>query len=481
MNDNPWDMPNPLNPNPAPRPEMNNNPLDANPAETTPLEEIVEEVQTISVAPAGSASDPMARPMEQAPVVVPTEPKKKKKTGLIIGIIIAAVVAIGCGVAAAILLLGRDNDPVAKAMDKLMAGDIPPYVAVDGKITVDSDDKDSPINSFEIDLKTDASTTSPLNKTNASMTFNFTTGDKVNFAVDEVYAANGDLYLKLDNVTGALEDLTNAMQNAQVNESTEGLEAEELLLSEPTDDGMIQEEDVELIEEAPETTDLLSNSLLGSMGIIETLDGEWIKISVDDIKSMTEEAQTDEGATCLFDIVNNANGYKNSLAEAYSKNQFISSTTENVTLASKSGQPVRRVVFDEEKAKGFENAMQNTALVKDLKSCASENLPVDTESLDEVSEMPDLYVEVDGDDNFSRLYFSMPIENSTCDDEYECDSENMVSEKLNLTVDLSFSYPSTIDVAEPTEYRDLMEIVQTIMTSLFMTPEMQVNDVTVVE
>ena len=87
MNENPGETPNPLNPNPEENPGASDIALDANPSE--PIESVntvqPEQVDPLMQATDGitdqPSSDPMSRPMKQAPTAEPATPPKKKKTG----------------------------------------------------------------------------------------------------------------------------------------------------------------------------------------------------------------------------------------------------------------------------------------------------------------------------------------------------------------------------------------------------------------
>ena len=73
----------------------------------------------------GGTPSPLNPTPEQAPSSnqATPEPIKKKKTGLIVGIIIGAVALIGGAVAAVLLLPGLLNqNPVATAMQRIMSG-----------------------------------------------------------------------------------------------------------------------------------------------------------------------------------------------------------------------------------------------------------------------------------------------------------------------------------------------------------------------
>ena len=97
MNENPGEMPNPLNPNPAPTPEPT-----PNTGENVAMQQQIinsQESYSTSVNDTAATTSPVVnnpseRPMEQASPAAASE--KKKKTGLIIGIIIdTGLVIIG--------------------------------------------------------------------------------------------------------------------------------------------------------------------------------------------------------------------------------------------------------------------------------------------------------------------------------------------------------------------------------------------------
>lgn len=483
MNENPEGTANPLSQNPGVGPGVNSSPLDANPADAQPLEQIVQDVQATSAANAANTSanvtqNPMARPMEQAPVISEEKPKKKK-TGLIIGIIIAAVVLIG-GIAAAIVVMNLNRgDVVAKAMEKIITGNAPSNVAIDGTFTLTPNDEESPITNLTITLDSEGATNSLLNNSVAKITANFTTGDEVSFEFDEIYAANGELFLKLDGVTGAIEDYTAALQNTMPDDPA---------LLDTTIEGTTEDVTIDTTEVAPEVApetapeavtedaalldEPVSDESMGAFGflgeymsILETVDGEWLRISLDDLNSLTgaenPEEQSSTDTTCLVNFVSNIQNYGNSLAETYSKNPFIASTTEGVTIASKSGEPVYKVTINSEKLDAFMNEFKNSNLISDLMGCMGyEGATVNIDNVvADLSNLPDFYVEVDKDFNFTRLYFVSDLKDSD----------------LTLTTDLGFTYPTNINVAEPEEYRNLSDVIQEIFTTMYVAPGSEVT------
>ena len=66
-----------------------------------------------------------------------------------------------------------------------------------------------------------------------------------------------------------------------------------------------------------------------------------------------------------------------------------------------------------------------------------------------LEDLPEIYVEVDGDNNFTRLYTNLKIDSG------------------KLTIDLNFSYPTNINVTEPLEYQNFSEVIQDVSTSVY--------------
>ena len=473
MNENPGETPNPLNPNPEENPGASDIALDANPSE--PIESVntvqPEQVDPLMQATDGitdqPSSDPMSRPMEKAPVAEPVTPPKKKKTGLIIGIVAAVLVAVGCGVVAAIMLMGQ-GDPVSKAVLKLAEGKAPTNVAVNGTIDVTPTDKDSVLTNLKIDLKSDATTNSMINHTTANITASLDQMGKIEIEAEEVYAESGDLYIKIDGLADAINNLSaGTQQNYMVTDCISDEDAATNCLSEEM---MV---DTTTEESGLDMFDAFS-------GIVEIIDGEWLRVSVDQLKAVTDSMDSNNSLSCLTDVAQEAKNSSNSIAELYRKYPFIGSTTEGVTVASKNS-PVYRVMFDREKFTSYSDALKDSTIVKKAISClGDDNVTINESAVDELDKLPNIYVEVDKDNNFSRVYFETALKSTSnaiceCDDYKECDceDENDTEETVvaNMKVDLGLTYPSSINVAEPTEYQDFVTVLQQIMMSSYGTTD----------
>ena len=443
MNENPGETPNPLNPTPIA------SPTPAQPAEPVP---------TLSQAPATPAN-PMDRPMEQAAPIEIT-PTKKKKTGLIAGIIaVVAVLLIG-GVAAALVLILNQPDPVTAAMNKIMSGNAPANVAIDGNINIAINDEFSPISNVNIDLKSSGITSSMINDSKATVKTKIRNVGEFEVEFDEVYAGNGDLYFKIDGATSALEDsgiLYLLNSSNQVDCSGGRVDC----LNEEASTNCIGgvgtnclSEDEYILDGGQSVLDEETITYFASLlNMVEVIDGEWLKISVDQLNMVSDRVVADSDISCITNLVSEVNTNSNSAAELYRKNPFVSSTNENVTLNSKN-YPVYKVSVDSEKFANYVNSIQNADLSSNLYSCLGweNNVQIGADDVAEiVNTMPTVYAEVDDDNNFSRLYLV----------------SNLNDGEGTMTIDLGFSYPANVNVSEPEEYKDFSEVLQEIMSSMF--------------
>lgn len=476
MNENPGETPNPLNPNPGVGSETNN---PSNPsgsmgasgvANETPATE-AQQVDPLMQATAGitdQGTDPLSRPMEQAPAAAPVAEPKKKKTGLIIGIVVAVVLLIGGGIAAA-LLLRNQGDPVAKAVAKIMAGETPTNISVGGTIEFQPSDTASGITNVKVDLSSEATSNSFINFTNANVTVSMRDLGDITLQFSEIYAESGNFYFKIDGAKKALEDITTMMNNTSLNDTdmTNCVDDESGLTNcgdEALTVDCLDEEDCI----SPTTS--ITGELAPYMSIAESLDGVWLKVSSELISQLTNTLDDENSVKCLTDFVNDARNNRNSIAEIYNRNPFVISTTEGVTVASKNS-TVYKVTFDQEKMKGFSDSIQNSDWVKKASSCLGGNSTDDTDVAEKISEMPTFYAEIDKDNNFSRIYFSDEIAaDETCycpeDEDVVCAPCPEEKEAIGtMTLDLNFTYPSTINVAEPIEYQDLTTLLQQLFTS----------------
>lgn len=489
MNENPGGMPNPLNPTPAtgpapnstlsaaPSPAPNPAPSPVTPAPTAspipntvptqaPAQPVAPVTNTIKV----DSLAPEDRPMEKA---APAEaaPAKKKKTGLIAGIIaVVAVLVLGGAAAAIAIMMMNQVDPVTAAMKKIMDGEAPTNVAIDGDINIVLNDEFSPVSNIKIALNSKLISSSAINNSVANVTATIRNVGDFNIEFDEVYAGNGDLYFKIDGATSALEDsgilyllnLSNQMPRQidcgedAVCQTTE-IQALTCTNGENCELTEIDDTKLNVLDGGQNVLDADTIAYFASLvGVIEVIDGEWLKVSVDELNMLSGGMTASSDISCVTNLVSDINTNSNSAIELYSKYPFISSTNKDVKLASKN-YPVYQISVDSEKFANFVNSIQNSEMTANLYSCLgwTDNVSISKDDVAKmVNTMPKIYAEVDGENNFTRLYLTSDLNNG----------------EGTMTIDLGFSYPANVNVPEPEEYKNFSDVIQEIMSSMYSLP-----------
>lgn len=452
MNTDPGATPNPLNPSEgsggASSPDM------IQPAQGTPADD------TTKV----NSLDPAGRPMEQ----IASEPPKKKKTGLIIGIIIALLALIGGGVAAAVILMNMNKpDAVAVAMEKLMTGKVPANMAIDGSIDISLSNAKISFKKIKVDLDSKMVVGSAINASSATMTLTDRGGEDYSVKLGEVYADSGDLYIKIDGAVDFLED--SPILDLMGDDDAEATNC----VSDASGMTNCAEVTTDCVGSTDGTTDCAEVATSYSMasaiqsmllGIAEKVDGEWLKISMDEVGQYSGGAVSNSAMACVADLASGINKNSNTAAQLYGKYPFISSTTEGVKVASK-GNPVYLVSIDNANLASFVNSVQNSNLVDDLYDCLgwSDTTSISVEDAAKAVEaLPKLYVEVNDNNDFTRAYL-----------EFEA-----MDGDATVAIDLGFSYPNNVNISEPVEYINFSTLMQEIMSSMFT---MQVDETTVVD
>lgn len=172
---------------------------------------------------------------------------------------------------------------------------------------------------------------------------------------------------------------------------------------------------------------------------------------MDDIGSAAGEALAQSDIGCVVNLISSLSANSNSATELYNKYPFIYATNKNIPIVSNQ-HPVYKVDIDAENFASYMNSVRNAAWSEQIYSCL--NIEADTQ-IDEndatniMRDLPEIYAEVDSDNNFTRLYVKTEIDSG------------------KLTMDLNFSYPANVNVTEPLEYQDFSEVIQDMSTSIY--------------
>ena len=470
--------PNPLNPTPN---EISQPESTLEKTEEIQTEPTAEKAEVIQTEPSGApkteviadTASPVDKPMvstleieaAEAAAKVEENKKKKSKKGLIIGLVVGFIVLAG-GVIGAMFALGvfKPADPVVLAVSKLFEGPKPDNVHLNGTIKITPKDTTF-IKSATITLDSAVKTGSMINATKAELKATTSAGD-LNIGVEEVYANAGEIFLKLEGIESVSElIMQSTREESLLNESSNDSELDAPLdetldetLDEvnspniPINDCVDSEDELSTncVSESASQSSMGGLAMLYILQMFDAVDGEWIRISLNEVESSGIGFTFD--TQCLTDAYKSITNKGNLISEIYKKNSFVSSTNENLRVSKKIN-PIYKLVFDAEKITSFSNEIEKNNIVPTNCVGNEENTSAD-EIQKTLKNLPAIYVEIDGNHNFTRFYTSISTDDGS-----------------TLEVDLDLSYPSTIDVAEPIEYTDLESIIQDQMMNMMNVSE----------
>lgn len=377
--------------------------------------------QLLADQPGVQPAQPTAEPAAPAAEAAAAKPEKKpKKTGLIVTLIVFLVVLVGCGVAALFIFdpFGwMHQNRVPEAISRMFQPNAPQNIAADGTLTLTSNEEGATPN-LSIDLNFGINAASGAHTATADITMFLADDNEVKFKAEEVRVADGDLYLKIDGLKNALEtamvesDATNCVDgepgtNCATTDTTENTET-----TDATDTETVTEEKEPEISEMGDTI----SAMLGYFGtLISSIDGTWLHISADELKDYAGYLEMNNAAECLL----NGNALD---VSADVLNSAITATTENLTITQKSD-TLYRLIVDKSKFDANSKCVPST--------------------------MPTVYVEVNDDYRFTRLYMKG------------------AGETYSYTADFALSYPTNLTVTEPGEYVNLTTLLEQLMTEYF--------------
>ena len=273
--------------------------------------------------------------------------KGKKKTGLIIGLAIAAVAVIGGGVGA-IAYLNWHESPEQTLADAISNVWNAKNIQAEATITGEAKDKDSDFSKIELKMNMVATQNA------ASMSINTLSIDtkengSYNLSVESAYSLDDDIYFKIGGIKEAFDG---AMKNVDKDE------AEELAAI----SGMVG-------------------------GVIEVLDNQWIKIDSDLLKEMGVKDQYDcykEKAKAL-----SSEDFKKKVAEIYENHGFIALKDDKV-VKTEDGLSYYSINIDDKESEAFGEEVEKLDEVKALTSCFDSKLDADDDEDDELDDDLDL-------------------------------------------------------------------------------------------
>ena len=405
---------------------------------------------------------PINRPMQQATSVIPKV--KKHKTKLFISIAVAAIVLIVGITTAAILLNFNKKDSVVAAITKILDGDIPDNMVIDGSIELAVDVPYSMVSKVKVSFNSKLRSLSPVNSSSATITASIRNAGDITVQVDEMYASGDDLFFRISGATNAIEDSGMLYLLNMENKAKKIMDCGDNEACQPDDVVTEEAEQCSDNEECDTTNELgMGPSVLTNgdrisldeetlafvdslIGVIESIDGEWVRISVDELGSFVRSNLFRDDLNCIVALADSIYVDRHTMALFYDKYPFITSANDNPTIQSIQ-YAVHKLEINSEDFVNFVNSIHDTALSEQIYACLNleSGIELDKNEISDIIErIPDLYTEIDDDDNFTRLRFDTTIAEGA------------------MSVDLNFTYPVSISIPEPLEYQDFSDVIQNV-------------------
>ena len=273
--------------------------------------------------------------------------KGKKKTGLIIGLAIAAVAVIGGGVGA-IAYLNWHESPEQTLADAISNVWNAKNIQAEATITGEAKDKDSDFRKIELKMNMIATQNAASMSVN-NLSIDTKENGSYSLSVESAYSLDDDIYFKIGGIKEAFDG---AMKNVDKDEA----------------------EELEAI-----------SGMVG--GVIEVLDNQWIKIDSDLLKEMGVKDQYDcykEKAKAL-----SSEDFKKKVAEIYENHGFIALKDDKV-VKTEDGLSYYSIKIDDKESEAFSEEVEKLDEVKALTSCFDSELDTDDDEAEEWDDDLDL-------------------------------------------------------------------------------------------
>lgn len=274
---------------------------------------------------------------------------KKKKTGLIIGIVLAILLLglIGGGIAFYLIHESKER-VISDSIVNLIEANARQF---DGTYTqTNLSDEDDSFESFTLTFKGDSNSANFSGS--GSLRIDLKEGKDIELEVSGAYISNDAIYVKINGIKKAIDD---AMK--------EGMSS--------SGSGLSSDEEAAFIM-----------NIIGS--IVKPLDDQWIKI---DASSLKPYANLKSGYDCMSNAIDSfaKEENKEKIVEAYKNHPFVMDADKD--SKSSDGLNYYYIKSDSEESKAFSEEIEKIDFVKDFKSCANIKSSKDDDESDLTSEL----------------------------------------------------------------------------------------------
>lgn len=421
-------------------------------------------------------------------VVEPAGGKKGgKKKAFTIGAIVFLMIAIICGATAIAIVMLKNDDRVTKAIDKLLNGQVSSIIQVKGVINSgtekicdpnESDVQDNAnsnttvnttvcgedsLSTSKIDFDGTFDLKTSLNKVSADVQTTYSDGSQFSFSLDELHNKASDTFIKISLPENLISPSLNTTETVTSNGTTSPS-------TETSEDATVTEtQTVTNCTNAGDATNCVSTTTSTTTnifslfrGVFEVINEQWILATDGFEETMQDSALFDNNSTCMLNAFGTLPEYSSDLANRYKSNPFITYSTDKLGI-SKKKDTLYRLGFDSQKLAAFSNSLSNNGFINELNACANKtatNEQTNAKFVQQLlSNLPTIYVEIDDNNNFTRVYFKTTTTNE--------------NDSTSIDADLSITYPTELKITDPENYIPMSEIVQKLSVQTMTSDEEQ--------
>ncbi len=421
-------------------------------------------------------------------VVEPAGGKKGgKKKAFTIGAIVFLMIAIICGATAIAIVMLKNDDRVTKAIDKLLNGQVSSIIQAKGVINSgtekicdpdESDAKDNAngnttvnttvcgedsLSTSKIDFDGTFDLKTSLNKVSADVQTTYSDGSQFSFSLDELHNKAGDTFIKISLPENIISPSLNTTETVASGSTTSPS-------TETSEDATVTEtQTVTNCTNAGDATNCVSTTTSTTTnifslfrGVFEVINEQWILATDGFEETMQDSALFDNYSTCMLNAFGTLPEYSSDLVNRYKSNPFITYSTDKLGI-SKKKDTLYRLGFDSQKLAAFSNSLSNNGFINELNACANRtatNEQTNAKFVQQLlSNLPTVYVEIDDNNNFTRVYFKTTTTNG--------------DDSTSIDADLSLTYPTELKITDPENYIPMSEIVQKLSVQTMTSDEEQ--------
>ena len=390
--------------------------------------------QPAQVPPSSPQNVPPTPPSYQAPQPQPTpsafqEPPKKKRTGLIIGVILGSIAVIAIIAAILIYFLWWQNPQ--KVVTDAVVGAISSKQSIsEGKIKlkIDSSGINQDIN---IDLKSSTDAPESMLDANVNWSIKDNSGsiDEINMVLklSAVTGDDGTMYVKAEDLDKLFDNLADIITDYVA--------------------GNISDKEYSPSQQAALKQEAKRQISAEIDPIVSKVDGQWMKLSPTDLND-------DKETKCLADAIEEFQKDETAMSEIgaiYRENPFL--IVNDNKVESKNGAKGYEIDISRDmtdKAKGFTDEMKNNKHIKKIVDCTDNN---SNSSNDDLSSSDDA--------DYSLKVWVDPMSHSLKSAELTIKDDEA---EMNLSFDFEIGKSNNIEI--PSDARDAKELFKEIEKDL---------------